>query len=62
MKQLEEFEMRGADRESPLDGGDANSTDGAAAQTAVKAISATVAVAGSREHREARATAASPSA
>ena len=54
--------MRGADRESPLDGGDANSTDGAAAQTAVKAISATVAVAGSREHREARATAASPSA
>ena len=45
MKQLEELEMRGGDRESPLDGRDANSTDGGIAQNAVRAISTTVAVA-----------------
>ena len=37
--------MRGAERESPLDSGDANSSDGGVGQNAVGAISATVAVA-----------------
>ena len=37
--------MRGAERESPLDSGDANSSDGGVAPNAVRAISTTVAVA-----------------